>query len=199
MSIIHRSGTSLAWRDSACTDYHWVKHQYVKSTRLDGQKKYFYWELWQNQHQESFISFSLWIKPCEKGFEKYSLIACPKYLYLFACALSLIYRRGSRLLPQLLVTTIASPTRPKGTLIAGPALLIHTKPGRRYHYCYPVITASRVWAWDSNPALRHKLPILSQTAFSNGGQATNTTAAVITSSRLWSIFHATSDHRHPFS
>ena len=96
-----------------------------------------------------------------KGFEKYSLISCPKHLYLFACALSLIYGGGSRLLPQLLVTPITWP----GTLIAPPPLLIQTNRGRRYHYCYPVITASRVWAWDSNPALRHKLPILSQKCF----------------------------------
>ena len=41
----------------------------------------------------------------------------------------------------------------------------------RYHYCYPVITALRVSAWDSNPALPHKSLILSQTAFSNGQRA----------------------------
>ena len=54
-----------------------------------------------------------------KRIKKYCLISCQKYLYLFACALTLIYRPASRLLPQLLTDQLTSHP---GTLIA--ALLL---------------------------------------------------------------------------
>ena len=95
----------------------------MKSTRLGGKKQLYKSNLIGSFDKLRIFCFILFLNQT-KGFEKYSLISCPKHLYLFACALSLIYGGGSRLLPQLLVTTIASPTRAKGTLIAGPALLI---------------------------------------------------------------------------
>ena len=44
-----------------------------------------------------------------KRIKKYCLISCQKYLYLFACALTLIYRPASRLLPQLLTRSVDQP------------------------------------------------------------------------------------------
>ena len=120
----------------------------------------------------TFISFSFRTQGCTKvfvitGFKKYSLISCHKYLYLFACALTLIYRRGSRLL------------LPKSGSRLLPQLLIRRWPVNRARpitysdqpwpvviiTVTPLITALHVSTWDSNPALPHKSLILSQTGF----------------------------------
>ena len=92
---------------------------------------------------------------------------------------------------------------PTRTLIAScPTLFIQNTARPHYHYnCYiPVITASRVWVWDSNPALPHKSPILSQFVLSLMVNAPTHTAMIPAARRnyVWSIFHATSDHRAPF-
>ena len=104
----HQPG--VTWPPPAVITARNVKH--MKSTSLHG-----FWcysnLLLTKCH---FIILTWW---CTNVLKKYCLISCQKYLYLFACALTLIYRPASRLLPQLLTDQLTSHP---GTLIA--ALLL---------------------------------------------------------------------------